>query len=247
MKSVIAAIAGVCLLLAPAKAVLSAEVTTHTGTVVELFTSQGCNSCPPADALLGELAKRDDLIALTFNVDYWDYLGWRDTLASPAHSERQRAYAEAMHERRVYTPQTVIGGRLHAVGSDRRDIEQAIRQVQRLADGNLHIGLSSEGDKVLVRLPDGPRPVEAKIWLVRYDRVQEVAIRRGENGGRTLKYYNVVRELTNIGLWRGEAMEIAYMQEDMTKGGRDGCAVIVQQDGHGPVLGAAAMDFAPRS
>jgi len=247
MKPILALLVGACFVLALGRPVLSQDAAVHTGIVVELFTSQGCNACPPADAFVGELVKRNDVIALTFNVDYWDYLGWRDTLASPAHTERQRSYAEAMHERRVYTPQSVIGGRLQAVGSDRRSIEQAIQQLQREATAPLRIGLAREGNKVLVSLPEGVPPVEAKIWLVRYDRVQEVAIRRGENGGRTLKYYNVVRELTNVGLWRGEAMEIAYMQEDLTKGGRDGCAVIVQQDGHGPILGAAAMDFTPPS
>ena len=99
--------------------------------VVELYTSQGCNSCPPADRLLGKLAARDDLVALTFNVDYWDYLGWKDTLAQPAHTERQRHYAAALHNRSVYTPQIVIGGRQHAVGSDAAAVEAAIEAERR--------------------------------------------------------------------------------------------------------------------
>jgi len=217
----------------------------RSGTVVELFTSQGCNSCPPADAYLGELARRDDLVALTFNVDYWDYLGWPDTLASPRFTERQRSYAAAMGDRRVYTPEMVIGGSFNVVGSDRSAVMAAVEKVRRQGGRRIEVGLRSEGRHVVVRLPDGPAPVEATIWLVRYDHMQEVAIRQGENGGRTLRYYNVVRELTNLGLWRGEAMEIAYKTEDLIRGGRTGCAVLVQEGSHGPVIGAAAIDLEP--
>ena len=234
-------------LLALAASQPAAGQTAHTGTVVELFTSQGCNSCPPADAFLGELAKRDDLIALTYHVDYWDYLGWPDTFASPDYTARQRNYAAAMRERRVYTPQMVVGGSAGAVGSHRARVAAEIEAARRAGTQYLQVELARENDYFVVRLPDSRAHEEATIWLVRYDRVREVAIRRGENGGRTLKYYNVVRQLTNLGLWNGKAREISYMVDDMTKGGRDGCAVIVQRGSHGPVIGAAAMDFDPQS
>jgi hypothetical protein len=243
MKAFLALLAALALLASTAEA---GDNVRH-GTVVELFTSQGCSSCPPADVYLGELAKRDDLVALTFNVDYWDYLGWKDTLADPAYTQRQRAYAAAMRDRGVYTPEMVIGGRTHAVGSNRAAVMAEVEKVRRQDTQRLHIGLSKENGHVVVRLPEGPAPKEATIWLARYDHVQEVPVRKGENGGRTLKYYNVVRELTNLGLWRGEAKEIAYMADELAKGGRTGCAVIVQQGSHGPILGAAAIDFGPGS
>ncbi|MDP6705194.1 MAG: DUF1223 domain-containing protein [Alphaproteobacteria bacterium] len=213
-------------------------------TVVELFTSQGCNSCPPADAYLGRLAKREDLIGLTFHVDYWDYLGWRDTFASPLYTERQRSYATAMQDRRVYTPQMVIGGAIHAVGSDEGEVTRAIDKVRRERRAGPDIEMMRDGKRVLVKLSAGAAEGDATIWLARYDNVREVAIRRGENGGRQLSYYNVVRQLTNVGLWRGEAMEIAFPLADLAEGGRDGCAIIVQLGGHGAIIGAAEMDLA---
>jgi len=245
----LAAAALVALVLAPpARAQSSSDMTkaTRTGTVVELFTSQGCNSCPPADAFLGELAARNDIIALTFNVDYWDYLGWADTLAKPDYTERQRKYAAAMQDRRVYTPEMVIGGSVNAVGSDRGRVMSAVEAFRRSGTQFLKVELARDDSHVVVRLPDGPAEAEATIWMVRYDRVQEVVIERGENGGRTLKYFNVVRELTNLGLWNGKAKEISYMADDLTEGGRDGCAVIVQRGSHGPIIGAAAMDLGPQ-
>ncbi len=243
MKQVfVIGIAWVALLLAMASGQAQQNSPTQL-TVVELFTSQGCNSCPPADALLGELAKRDDLIALSFNVDYWDYLGWQDTLADPAYTQRQRNYAQARNDRRVYTPQMVVGGMTHMVGSDRRAVLSAIDKIRGDKRATLNIEMTRDNKRILVRLPDGKTPVDATIWLVRFDRTKEVAIRRGENGGRTIVYHNVVRDLRNIGLWRGEAMEIAFMQEDLAKGGRDGCAIIIQLGGHGAIIGAASMDF----
>ncbi len=216
-------------------------------TVVELFTSQGCNSCPPADKQMGTLAKRDDVLALTFNVDYWDYLGWKDTFGSPVHTDRQRRYAHAMNSRRVYTPQMVIGGTLETVGSDRRSVGHAIRRVADDPRTWLDIEISREKDMIVARLPDGKIAREATIWLVHYDRHQEVDIRRGENGGRKLAYHNVVREIDNIGLWRGDAMEVAFKLADLTEGGRDGCAILVQIDGQGPIIGAARMVIDGRS
>ena len=210
-------------------------------TVVELFTSQGCNSCPPADRYLGQLAERDDILALSFNVDYWDYLGWRDTLASPVHTERQRRYSMAMHSRRVYTPQMVIGGTLEKVGSDRASVSRAIENVRGVARIWLDIEIERVDDMIVARLPGGRMAREATIWLVRYDSRREVEIRRGENGGRTIAYHNVVRDFDNIGLWRGEAMEVAFKLSDLAEGGRDRCAILVQIGGQGPIIGAARM------
>ena len=211
--------------------------------VVELFTSQGCNSCPPADAFLGQLVGRSDVIALSYNVDYWDYLGWRDTLASPANTERQQSYASAMHSQRVYTPQVVINGVTDAVGSDGPAIAAAIEKFKATGAKGPAIEMMYEEERVLVKISAGEGAAEATIWLLRFDHLQEVQVRRGENSGKSLKYHNVVRDFSNIGLWRGEAMEIAFMRGDLTKGGRDGCVILVQTEGHGPIIAAAQMDF----
>lgn len=212
--------------------------------VVELYTSQGCNSCPPADRLLGELAKRDDLITLTFNVDYWDYLGWKDTLASPANTERQRHYAAAMRNRTVYTPQMVIGGRQHAVGSDAAAVAAAIEAEQRHADAAPKLSLHHSDDRVLVSLGASDRKgINAIVWLVRYDQRQAVPIERGENAGNNLVYHNVVRDMRPLGHWRGQAMQMDLSRAELAEGGRDGCAIIVQKGPVGPILAAARINF----
>ena len=212
--------------------------------VVELYTSQGCNSCPPADRLLGQLAKRDDLITLTFNVDYWDYLGWKDTLASPANTERQRHYAAAMRNRTVYTPQMVIGGRQHAVGSDRSAVEAAIETERLRANGRPELRLEHRDGRVLIHLgPSGRDDTNATVWLVRYDQRRDVPIERGENAGDNLVYYNVVRDMRALGQWRGQAMEMDLSRAELAEGGRDGCAIIVQKGPVGPILAAASIEF----
>lgn len=212
-------------------------------TVVELFTSQGCSSCPPADAILGQLSGRADLITLTFNVDYWDYLGWKDTLASPRYTERQRSYAREMRSRTVYTPQVVIGGRTHAVGSNWREISKEIGEDQQRSDGRVEVSFKSKGDMLLLNIADGEISGEATIWLVRFDKRHDIEVARGENAGSKLSYFNVVREIRDLGLWRGKAMEIALDNEALSEGGRDGCAVLVQKDRFGPIIGAAVMKW----
>lgn len=213
--------------------------------VVELYTSQGCNSCPPADRLLGELAARNDLIALTFNVDYWDYLGWKDTLAQPAHTERQRHYAAALRNRSVYTPQMVIGGRQHAVGSDAPAVEAAIESEKgHMSAAIPDLRLLHRDGRILVSLGAVPnKRANATIWLVRYDQRRDVPIQRGENAGNKLSYYNVVRDMRALGQWRGQAWEMDLSREELAEGGRDGCAIIVQKGPVGPVLAAARIAF----
>ncbi len=215
--------------------------------VVELYTSQGCNSCPPADRLLGRLAARDDVIALTFNVDYWDYLGWKDTLAQPAHTERQRHYASALRNRTVYTPQMVIGGRQHAVGSDTAAVSAAIEAEQRRSEGSPILHLKHRDGRILVSLDAleaaGRKGVNATVWLVRYDRRRDVPIERGENAGNKLSYHNVVRDMRALGQWRGQAMQMDLSRAELVEGGRDGCAIIVQKGPVGPILAAARINF----
>ncbi len=211
-------------------------------TVVELFTSQGCSSCPPADKFLGELAERPDLLALSIHVDYWDYIGWKDPFASPDNTKRQRDYAQALKLRYVYTPQMVIQGASHATGSDRSSVLRRVTEAQamprlpvtvRHADGRIEVTVAG-ADKEMNGVD------EAAIWLVVFDRQHETAIKRGENGGRTLKYYNVVRNMMQVGTWTGEPLKLTATLADLG-GHPDGCAVIVQSVKTRRILGAAKV------
>ncbi|MDP6343614.1 MAG: DUF1223 domain-containing protein [Alphaproteobacteria bacterium] len=230
------------LALSVAVAPAEAPADPRSRTVVELFTSQGCNSCPPADRLLGQLAQRDDVIALTFNVDYWDYLGWKDTLARPENTERQRHYAHFLRSRTVYTPQIVIGGRQHAVGSDEAAVDAAIDAEQRRAGPAIVV--NKQDDRLLVSIPaaaDGKG--EATVWLIRFENRREVPIRRGENAGHKLAYYNVVRDIRSLGEWQGQTMRIELSRDDLQLQGGDGCAIVLQQRPVGPILSAARVDL----
>ena len=217
----------------------------HFTTVIELFTSQGCSSCPPADALLGELAKRDDIVALSLPVDYWDYLGWKDTLASPANSARQRAYAYARNDRAVYTPQIVVNGVVHAAGNNPARVAEATEAARaRLQEAWVPISVSSDGDKLQVHAAaanGSSRYSSGTLWLVLYSEVEQVKITRGENAGKTIRYYNVVREMSPIGMWHGEAVSLHLPKVDVQGRGYDGCAVLLQAGNAGPIIGAAEL------
>src|SRR5215470_8423741 len=159
--------------------------------VVELFTSEGCSSCPPADALLGELAQRPDVVPLAFHVDYWDYIGWKDPYASAANTQRQHDYAAALRLHMVYTPQMVVDGRTDVVGSERGDVEAAIGKAA--AQPKLAVAIE-KGDAgyraVIPAASSAPAGGPATVWLALFDTVQETRVARGENGGRTLKEFN---------------------------------------------------------
>lgn len=210
--------------------------------VVELFTSQGCSSCPPADALIGELGQRADILALSQHVEYWDYLGWKDPFASPLYSTRQREYAKALGLKYVYTPQIVIQGRVQLPGNEREAVLQAVADQGRPKEALLSIRFAAPGQLVVdVAGKENARP--ADIWLVQYDRTQITPIDRGENRGRELANYNVVRDLRRIGRWQGEPMQIAV---DLGQEGAAtiGCAILLQAESAGPVLDAVRC--APR-
>jgi hypothetical protein len=213
--------------------------------VVELFTSQGCSSCPPADALLEWYANRDDVVALSFPVDYWDYLGWKDTLAKRTFSERQRAYATARGDGMVYTPQVVVNGIAHAVGSRKGDIEQAIeRTKQKIQPALVPVRLHADEGKLVVEAQaaaDGKPAKNATLWLAVVARRVEVSIHRGENKGKTVAYSNVVRELTPIGTWTGQSIAISIEKHAVVRPGAESCAVLLQQGPGGPIVGAALL------
>ena len=201
--------------------------------VVELFQSQGCSSCPPANANLIALSQRPEVLALSFGVTYWDQLGWKDTFASPQFTARQWDYAHALRHDNVFTPQVVVNGRLDGVGAAPGEMQQLISRADRAAGGpavTLTAGSVSVG-----AAPGVARP--ADVWLVRYDpRIVQVAIRRGENGGRTLPHRNVVRQLVRLGGWNGRAARFA-LPAATDPALRS--AVLVQTAGAGPILAAA--------
>ena len=200
--------------------------------VVELFTSQGCSSCPPADALLRQLAADPDVLALAFHVDYWDRLGWKDTLGSPAHSLRQRDYALKRGDSGVYTPQAVVDGGGHAGGSN-------AGAGSRLMDPPLAVAVSLDRGSGTVAVGAGEG--DATLYRVDYTRSAAVPIARGENRGRTVHYVNAVRGLTPLGRWHGRPARFELGDCAAAKGA-DACAVILQAGSAGApgaILGAA--------
>lgn len=197
--------------------------------VVELFTSQGCASCPPADALLNELAKDSQVLALTLAVDYWDYIGWKDTLALHGHSLRQKAYADLRADKKIYTPQIVVDGSLAAKGSDRAAVQRAIMTAR--AAGGLLVPVTArrDGDAVEIALPAEATMSEgADVWACPVARSQTVAIGRGENVGRNVTYSNVVRGWTHVARWHGDARSFRVPLKDIGPEEVDTVAVLVQ-------------------
>lgn len=201
-----------------------------TPVVVELFQSQGCSSCPPADMVLNDLAGRRDVIALNFAVTYWDYLGWKDSFAQPEFTQRQRDYASAGGRSNVATPQMIVNGRVALLGSRRGEVDQAIGRL-RIVNPDPAIHVSGNTIEIAAATRDTP----ATLWLVRYDpRAIAVPIKAGENGGRTIVHRNIVRELTALGSWNGRAARYTVPK------GRAGLeSVLILQAGRaGPVIAA---------
>jgi hypothetical protein len=212
--------------------------------VVELFTSQGCSSCPPADEYLGELSGRNDVIPLAFHVDYWNYIGWVDPYATKEMTQRQKDYARTLNQRYVYTPEMVVNGAAHEVGSDRHGVGKLIDAARKTAkEGpSLDVTLGDDG-KIHTRVGAGPAAGAATVWLIKFDRKHTTSVARGENEGRTLADYQVVRSFRELGAWTGAPVEFAYSAKDPDDPGDGGCAVLVQRDGTGPIIAAAMLMF----
>jgi hypothetical protein len=213
--------------------------------VVELFTSQGCSSCPPADRLLSELSKEPDVVALSLPINYWDYLGWKDTLADARHNMRQKAYSQARGDREVYTPQIVVNGVVQAPGSDRAAIEQAIKQSRGDADVlSVPIKLSIDKDMVTVKASASEAEARtAEVWLCPLTRSVQVHIGRGENRDKTVTYTNVVRDWIKLGTWAGAEATWRVPISRLKSEDADAFAVLIQggtPDQPGAVFGAAA-------
>ncbi len=220
---------------APATAAESAPI------VVELFTSQGCSSCPPADELLGRLAKQPGIVALSHHVDYWNYLGWADPFSSKAATYRQRDYAMAMRQSGVYTPQIVINGRRGEVGSHTRAIDAAIAEARAKPLAAIVTLEKLPGRKVRIAIEASNSAQTGDVWLVLYDKQHATKILRGENSGKTLTYHHVVREMRPAGRYSGAKMELAVSAAGERGEPRGFAAVLLQQGKGGPLLAAAAI------
>ncbi|MEM9999486.1 MAG: DUF1223 domain-containing protein [Pseudomonadota bacterium] len=213
--------------------------------VVELFTSQGCSSCPPADLALHGYADRPDILALGYHVDYWDYLGWEDTLGSAENTARQRAYAKALGARSVYTPQVVVDGKAHMVGSNVKSIDAHLTPTLPIP-----VALDKSDDRLRVSIGEpanGQLTGDVRITLVYFNNETAVEIQRGENAGNKTIYANAVIARQIIGMWKGGPATMEMPVSEMMKHGADNCAVILQRyDEKGlprEIVGAAVLDI----
>lgn len=211
--------------------------------VVELYTSQGCSSCPPADALMKTLSQQGDLLAFSLPVDIWDHLGWKDTLAHPRNASRQRAYASAFGQGPVYTPQMVINGVAHAVGSRKRDIERAISEdAPKFAARRVPVGFMHHESVFMIDLGAAPAGMAAKtstVWLGVVQKTVTVPIKRGENRGSEVTYYNVLRDLVPVGAWDGRPKQLQLTAGAVLNSESERTFVLVQEGDTGPIIGAA--------
>jgi hypothetical protein len=247
---------GVCLrIVAALTLVLGLGLTTPADadqrlTVVELYTSQGCPACPSADVLLSELADQPGILALSFHVDYWDYIGWTDPFANEVYSQRQQRYLEQLRLPYVYTPQMVVDGKLHASGNRQLEVETNIERARDLKQGRVAVTVTRiSDDQVRIQIPgsDALYRGEADIMLVRFDEKHVTDVTRGENKGKTLTNHNVVRLLRPVADWNGEAVDMVMRLQDI--GGADPayCAIFLQERGQGRILGASAVDMRSNS
>ena len=236
-KALIAACATLLGLIPPLSETVQAA---ESKSVIELFTSQGCSSCPPADEVLAILARKGDVIALSMPVDYWDYLGWKDTFAKPAFTARQRAYSQGRGDRQVYTPQAVINGRQHANGASRSEIDRAIAST--VAGVDVPVRLSRRADTVMVDIGAGKVREGGVILAMSVIGQREVAIGRGENARRKVVYTNIVRDVVPLGTWSGAAQSLAIPSSVLADS--DSVVVVVQTGTEakpGPISGAAQL------
>lgn len=212
-------------------------------TVLELFTSQGCDTCPPADKVLADYSERPNVIAISLPVDIWDYLGWKDTLASEKNSERQKAYAKARGDNAIYTPQVVVNGMVGVNGNDPAAIDKAISTTN--ADLRLQrvpIRFWHERNSIIIEAGDAPpelKDKKATIWFAVVQKKAKVPVERGDNKGKTLTYTNIVREMMPVGTWNGKAMSLQLARTAVMTPETQACIVLLQEGKAGPILGAA--------
>ena len=212
--------------------------------VVELFTSQGCSSCPPADTALRDLAFQGDVVALSYHVDYWNYLGWTDTLSSRENTERQYGYARTLGRSGVYTPQAVINGRDHVKGTDLAAINGKIDLLKASGKGlSIPVEASLRGKEIEIEIGEGKG--EAEVVVAYFTRHEQVEVLKGENSGKRMDYWHSVYDVQSVGMWNGKSMKITLPGKLMGKSKKDGCAVLLQASGPGgepaAILGATIL------
>jgi hypothetical protein len=227
-------LAGAAAAMVPA----AAEAAGTRRTVVELFTSQGCSSCPPADAFLAELVARPDVMALTYHVDYWDYLGWKDTFGDADFSQRQYDYANARGDMDVYTPQIIVHGGKHFVGSNRDAVSKSIEKANGTAA--VELAITAKGSEIGVHVGEGVADGETMLWVLPITSRASVKILKGEIAGREVTYHNIVRKIIPAGMWHGKAQSIALAKDAITTAGVDSCVTLLQKGKAGPILACAA-------
>ncbi|MEM7302088.1 MAG: DUF1223 domain-containing protein [Pseudomonadota bacterium] len=215
--------------------------------VVELFTSQGCNSCPPADKILASYAESKDVLALSWHVDYWNYLGWKDTFSKAEFTDRQRRYAISMRRRQIYTPQAVVNGLDHVVGSRGGDLRNMIRAHEKAGKSpNVPISVQHNGNSIKVDIQsDDAAHADATLWMVYFNRSGKVKIARGENRGKTITYHNVVRGTQMLGMLKAGQFSVELHAGELGRMGHDACALILQkttpEGTPGAIIGAAVI------
>lgn len=239
---------GACVALAFGHVAICDSANAQPRAVLELFTSQGCSSCPPADKIIGDLAKDPSVIALSMPIDYWDYLGWKDTLADSRFSARQKAYSQMRGDRDVYTPQIVVNGATQVIGSDVDRIKAAMGATKHGGVMSVPVSMSVSGKQVNVSVAAaGPAEtardaVRGEVWICSVSKAVPITIGRGENRGKELVYYNVVRNWLKVGDWNGSAANWTVPLENVSRDGVDAAVVYVQdgtRDRPGPMRGAA--------
>lgn len=204
--------------------------------LLELFTSQGCSSCPPADAYVHKLAQSDDVIVLAYHVDYWDYIGWKDIFAKPEFTKRQKIYASVAHRRSIYTPQMIVNGQEAVVGSDIMAIMELVKHQQRLTQG-VRVSVEEKAGRVSLSLSASQMVPPSEIRFVQYEPMAQVAITRGENAGKIMQYSNIVLRDEVVDRWSGEQDYKGVFD----LGSAQNIAVVVQVLGQGPVLASANL------
>lgn len=242
LRPIFGAVLGIVTLAALAHPASAENMRARPKAVVELFTSQGCASCPPADALLTSLAEEGDVVALAYHVDYWDYVGWEDTFGDADFSDRQRAYAESWGSSRIYTPQMVVNGAKGVIGSRRGEVHDAL-------DGSslpLAVDIFRDGDMLKIAIPPNTSLGNAVVWMVTYLDRADVTIEKGENAGKSMVYTQVVTNRQVLGMWEGATgANLKLPIPEVLSDDSTGIAVIVQQERDGlpgPILGAAAFE-----
>jgi hypothetical protein len=234
------AAAAAVMMIVPA---VAAEVRNHPRAVLELFTSQGCSSCPGADAKLTELGKQPDVIALAYHVDYWDYIGWPDTFGSKGNSDLQKSYAQSWGSSRIYTPQMIVNGMKGVIGSHDKDVTAA------LGAATLAVPVTLDFANDILNVDVGPAGggVRATLWLVTFKDHQKVVIDRGENAGKTMDYTQIVTGRQMLGMWDPAlGTHLKLPLSELMAGGSNGAVILVQTDKGGlpgPILGAASIQL----